>query len=66
MTLPITSPRAERRARLLAMYQSGMTLRQIAAAMGVSFQAIHETLRRAGARFRPRGGNNGSHSRHAK
>ena len=58
--------RTERRARLVTMYTGGMTLRQIAASVGVSFQAIHDCLKRAGVTFRRRGGNNGPHSRHAK
>jgi DNA-directed RNA polymerase specialized sigma24 family protein len=54
----------KRRAIMVRLYERGLTLRQIADKMGVSYQAVHQTLTRAGVQFRPRGGNTGAHSRH--
>jgi hypothetical protein len=48
------------------MYESGMKLRDIAAAMNVTFQCVHQILVRMGVTMRPRGGNTGSHSRHRR
>jgi IS30 family transposase len=55
----------KRRADVIAMYEAGFTLRHIAAAIGRRHQTVHGILRRAGITLRPRGGNSGSHSRHA-
>jgi hypothetical protein len=38
-------------------YDGGKTVRAIAAASGRSYGAVHRALRRAGVRFRGRGGN---------
>jgi transposase-like protein len=59
-------PNTEKRERVIDMYDSGMTMRQIAAKIGVSHQAVHQMLWRAGHPRRMRGGNTGNHSRHAK
>ena len=59
-------PNTSRRVAVVAMYEAGLSLRQIAARIGVSFQAVHGMLRRAGVAVRDRGGNTGSHSRHRK
>lgn len=59
-------PNLARREKVIDMYDSGMTMRAVAAVMGVSHQAIHRMLWRAGHPRRMRGGNTGSHSRHAK
>lgn len=53
-----------RRQQAAALYRAGLTLRAIAAQMGVSYQAVHKLLVKAGVERRPRGGNTGSHSRH--
>jgi predicted DNA-binding protein YlxM (UPF0122 family) len=52
--------------RMKAMYAKGLTLRQIAEKLGVTHQAVHQQLTRAGVPMRPRGGNTGAHSRHRK
>ena len=59
-------PHAIRRAKVMALYRSGLSLRLVAAEMGVSFQAVHSMLRRMGVSLRSRGGNTGNHSRHRK
>jgi transposase-like protein len=59
-------PDTTKREKVIDMYDSGLTMREIAAKMGVSHQAIHQMLWRAGHPRRMRGGNTGSHSRHAK
>jgi transposase-like protein len=59
-------PNLAKREKVIDMYDSGMTMRAVAAVMGVSHQAIHRMLWRAGHPRRMRGGNTGSHSRHAK
>lgn len=56
----------ERREAIRAMYEQGKSLRAISTEVGVTFQAVHQILRRMGVPMRPRGGNQGSHSRHAK
>jgi hypothetical protein len=53
----------ERRRQIKRLYATGLTLRQIAAAYGVTYQAVHSMLERMGVQRRPRGGNQGSHSR---
>jgi transposase len=55
-----------RRASVQRLYTEGMTLRAIAKRYGVSYQAIHIMLCRMGVPRRPRGGNQGSHSRRRK
>jgi transposase len=44
----------------------GKSIRQIAAELGVTFQAVQSLLARMGVPRRPRGGNTGSHSRHRR
>jgi hypothetical protein len=41
-------------------------LRQIGAALDVTYQAVHSMLERMGVPRRPRGGNQGAHSRRRK
>jgi len=49
------------------MYEDeGKSIRQIAAELGVTFQAVQSLLVRMGVPRRPRGGNTGSHSRHRR
>jgi transposase-like protein len=59
-------PNLAKREKVIDLYDSGMTMRAVAVVMGVSHQAIHRMLWRAGHPRRMRGGNTGSHSRHAK
>ena len=56
-------PDLARRTMVCELYFGGMTIRQIAAAVEVSYQAIHKLLKEAGVPLRPRGGNTGTHSR---
>lgn len=56
-------PNTARRFTVCAMYDAGLSLRQIAAALGITYQAVHQILVRSGVPRRPRGGNQGSHSR---
>ena len=56
-------PDLARRAMVCDLYFNGMTIRQIATAVNVSYQAIHKLLKDAGVPLRPRGGNTGPHSR---
>jgi hypothetical protein len=59
-------PNHERRAQVKALYESGLSVRQIAPKLGVTFQAVQSMLVRMGVPRRPRGGNQGPHSRHKK
>jgi hypothetical protein len=59
-------PHEIRRAKVLALYQSGLSVRAVAEEVGVTFQAVHSMLQRMGVTMRPRGGNMGGHSRHRK
>lgn len=59
-------PDIARRELVGSMYQSGMTLRQVAEALGITYQAVHSLLVRANIPLRPRGGSTGGHSRHRK
>lgn len=59
-------PHDIRRAKVLALYQSGLPLRAVADEVGVTFQAVYAMLKRMHVKMRPRGGNTGSHSRHRK
>lgn len=59
-------PNLERRAQVKALYESGLSVRQISAQVGVTFQAVQSMLARMGVPRRPRGGNQGPHSRHRK
>jgi DNA-binding transcriptional regulator LsrR (DeoR family) len=55
---------AARRQLAVSCYEAGLSLRQIAVRMNISWQAVHAILRRAGVAMRTRGGNQGAHSRH--
>lgn len=59
-------PNLERREQVKTLYESGLSVRQIAAQIGVTFQAVQSMLARMGVPRRPRGGNQGPHSRHKK
>lgn len=59
-------PNVAKRERVIDMYDSGMSMRAIAAVVGVSHQAVHMMLWRSGHPRRMRGGNTGGHSRHKK
>ena len=59
-------PNEERRLRVIQLYQMGLSMRDVAREVGVTFQAVHSMLVRAGVYRRPRGGNTGAHSRHRK
>lgn len=59
-------PNEGRRQAVKAMYESGMSARTIAQSVGISPQAVLAMLKRMDVPRRPRGGNTGAHSRHAK
>ena len=59
-------PNEARRHTVRVLYESGLSIRDVATRIGVSFQAVHALLKRAGVVLRPRGCNVGSHSRHKK
>ena len=59
-------PDLARRELVSSMYASGLTIRAVAAQLGISYQAVHGMLKRMGVKMRPRGGNRGGHSRHKK
>ena len=59
-------PNDEKRDVVKMLYYSGLSVRQVADRMGVSFQAIHSMLHRMGATVRKPGGSMGSHSRRKK
>lgn len=59
-------PNDERRQAVLALYQSGLSIRDVGQLIGVSPQAVQSLLQRMGVERRPRGGNQGGHSRHRK
>lgn len=59
-------PNEERRQAVATLYQSGLSIHAVAELIGVSPQAVHSMLQRMGVQLRPRGGNQGSHSRHRK
>ncbi|MGA0134227.1 MAG: helix-turn-helix domain-containing protein [Opitutales bacterium] len=56
----------KRRTQIRRLYAAGLTLRQIGAALDVTYQAVHSMLERMGVPRRPRGGNQGAHSRRRK
>jgi transposase len=56
--------RAARRAHAQELYAQGYSLRQIAVRMGITYQAVHYLLKVQSVALRPRGGNQGAHSRH--
>jgi transposase len=59
-------PNEIRRARVIALYRSGLSIRAVAAQVGTTFQAVHSLLERVGEPRRTRGGNMGGHSRHRR
>jgi transposase len=59
-------PNEARRHTVRVLYDSGLSIRAIAERIGVSFQAVHSLLRRSGVVLRPRGSNQGHHSRHKR
>lgn len=56
--------RATRRQHAKELYAQGYALRQIAVRMGITHQAVHYLLKQQDVPMRPRGGNQGAHSRH--
>lgn len=59
-------PNDEKRQIVRMLYNSGLSVRDVSARMGVTFQAVHSMLVRMGVRRRPAGGSTGSHSRRKK
>ena len=59
-------PNDEKRQIVKMLYNSGLSMRQVADRMGVTFQAVHSMLHRMGATVRDSGGSMGSHSRRKK
>lgn len=59
-------PNEARRQRVIQLYETGLSMRDVAREVNVTFQAVHSMLVRAGVYRRPRGGNTGPHSRHRK
>ncbi len=59
-------PNKARRTAVKALYEAGMTIRDVAARVGTTYQAVHAMLQRMGVPIRPRGGSTGAHSRHRK
>lgn len=58
--LTVDGPEAE------ALYREGQPLRLLALRYGVSKEAVRRVLLRRGVAMRPRGGNQGNHSRHRR
>ena len=61
-----SAPNQHRRRVVATLYQSGLSMRDIAAIVGVSFQAVQSLCKRMGLPVRPPGGNQGAHSRHER
>jgi transposase-like protein len=59
-------PNEEKRQIAAMLYNSGMSLRECAERMGITFQAVYGLLKRHGVTLRGRGGNLGAHSRRKK
>ncbi len=59
-------PNEEKRQIVRMLYNTGLSTRQVAERMGVTFQAVHSMLRRSGVQLRGHGGSTGSHSRRKK
>ena len=59
-------PNLQRRSDAARLYLEGLTLRQVAVKLGITYQAVHALLKRGGVPLRPRGGSTGAHSRHKK
>ena len=63
--MKIRRTHAEKREMVERLYVTeGLSIRQVAERMGVTFQAVQSMLARHNIPRRPRGGNNGPHSRH--
>lgn len=60
------TPDMERRQIVVGLYEKGLPAAAVAAQVGITRQAVLRMLKRAGVTRRPRGGNTGGHSRHAK
>lgn len=54
------------RQEIVARYEAGASQAEVARQFKVTRQAICQILKRAGVETRPRGGNQGGHSRHRK
>jgi transposase len=64
--MKIRRTHAEKREMVERLYVTeGLSIRQVAERMGVTFQAVQSMLARRGIPRRPRGGNTGTHSRHS-
>lgn len=59
-------PNEEKRDVAKMLYLSGLSIRQVAEEMGVTFQATHGMLQRSGVKLRGKGGMTGGHSRQKK
>lgn len=57
---------AQYRKEIVARYEAGASQAEVARQFGVTRQAICQILKREGVETRPRGGNQGGHSRHRK
>ena len=55
---------AKYRAEIVARYESGFPAAEVARQFNVSRQAVCQILKKEGVAIRPRGGNQGGHSRH--
>ena len=63
--MKIRRTHAEKREMVERLYVTeGLSIRQVAERMGVTFQAVQSMLARHNIPRRARGGNQGSHSRH--
>ena len=63
--MKIRRTHAEKREMVERLYVTeGLSIRQVAERMGVTFQAVQSMLARHNIPRRPRGGNQGPHSRH--
>jgi hypothetical protein len=59
-------PNVVRRERVRALYLAGYSLNAVALQLNVTRQAVQSLLVRMGVPRRPRGGNQGTHSRQRK
>jgi transposase len=59
-------PNEERREMVKRLYLAGLSIRDVADKVGVTFQAVQAMLDRMDVPRRPRGGNTGGHSRHKR
>jgi predicted DNA-binding protein YlxM (UPF0122 family) len=49
--------------RISQLYESGLSMAEIARVMGITRQGVNHALRKMGAAIRPRGGSNGGGKR---